>query len=269
MITNITNTHWLFGARLCLVAFVLASANVSVVAQGRGGGRAEPPKSPKEAAPADLTGYWASVVTEDWRYRMLPPLKFVEKNTLGSQEGIPMNAAARKIALAWDPATDEAAAEQCKAYGAPNIMRMPGRIRIAWQDDRTLKLETDAGTQSRLFAFDPSKNTGNTGGDWQGVSEASWEASPGGRGGPRLTGSLKVLTTKLRPGYLRRNGVPYSANATITEYYDRVDENGTSYLVITTTVEDPAYLTEPYLTTTHFKKQADASGWHPSPCSSR
>ena len=84
-----------------------------------------------------------------------------------------------------------------------------------------------------------------------------------------MTGSLKVVTNRLRPGYLRRNGVPYSANATLTEYYDRVDENDASYLVVTTTVEDSTYLNDPYLTTTHFKKQADESGWHPTPCSSR
>ena len=264
----ITDTHRAVRARISMTVTVLALASASVFAQGRGGGApGGPPQSPKAAAPVDMTGYWVSVVVEDWRYRMLPPAKFEEKPALGARVGIPMNAEARRIALAWDPAKDEAAGEQCKGYGAPNIMRIPGRIHITWQDDRALKLETDAGTQTRLFEFGAPQSQG---GGWQGVSEASWEAAGGGRGGPILSGSLKIVTSKLKPGYLQKNGIPYSANATLTEYYDRVDEPGSaSYLVVSTTVEDPVYLTEPYLTSVHFKKQADASGWNPSPCSAR
>jgi len=201
-----------------------------------------------------------SVVVEDWRYRMLTPRK-------GDYQGLPLNAEARKAADAWDPAKDEAAGDQCKSYGAPNLMRMPGRIHVTWQDDQTLKLESDAGMQTRTFYFGSPKIQG---GDWQGVSEASWEQLSLGRGGPLLTGSLKVVTTKLKPGYLRKNGVPHSANATLTEYYDQVSEpNGDQYLVITTTLDDPVYLIQPYLTATHFKKQADASGWNPAPCAAR
>ena len=112
--------------------------------------------------------------------------------------------------------------------------------------------------------------TKNPGGGWQGISTAAWETVGGGRGGPILSGSLKIVTSKLKPGYLQKNGIPYSANATLTEFFDRVDEaGGASYLVVTSTVDDPVYLTEPYLTSTHFKKEADASGWKPSPCSSR
>jgi hypothetical protein len=189
---------------------------------------------------------------------------------------MPINAEARKVALAWDPAKDEAAGEQCKSYGAPNLMRVPGRLHITWQDDQTLKVETDAGTQTRLFHFMPAEAPG---GDWQGVSQANWEIFEGlqipGLGrlngvGSEKTGSLKVVTTKLRPGYLRKNGIPYSANAVLTEYYDLATEpGGATYLLITSTVQDPTYLMAPYETTTHFKKQSDASGWNPSPCTSR
>jgi hypothetical protein len=215
----------------------------------------------------DLTGYWDAVVVEDWRYRMLPPIKFQDPPRLGERNSIPMNAEARKIALAWDAKKDEAAGELCKAYGAPNIMRVPGRVRITWQDDQTLKLETEAGTQTRLFEFGSPKAVA---GGWQGVSTASWDVIPGGRGAPLLSGSLKVVTSKLRPGYLQKNGIPYSGNAIVTEYFARVDErNGDSYLVITTAVEDPMYLTEPYLTSTHFKKLPDGSAWTPVPCAVR
>ncbi len=225
---------------------------------GRGGAPQGPPPTAKAAAPFDITGYWLSIVTEDWRYRMIMPPK-------GDYLGIPLNPAGRKMADAWDPAKDEANGEQCKSYGAPNIMRVPGRIHITWQDDETLKLETDAGMQTRIFYFGTPKSPG---GDWQGVSQASWDIVPAGRGQKPNGGSLKVVTTKFKPGYLRKNGAPYSANAVLTEYYDRTEEpNGDSYLVVTTDVTDPMYLTQPYQTSVHFKKQANATGWNPTPCS--
>ncbi len=254
-----------------MTRFLLALAAVSLYAQGPGGRGGPPPGPPltaKEAAPFDITGYWVSLITEDWRYRMLTPPK-------GDFTGVPLNAEARKIANAWDPAKDEASGEQCKGYGAPVIMRLPGRLHITWQDDQTLKVETDAGTQTRIFYFGVPRGEG---GDWQGVSQASWEFMPGaivvtdgGRAGlgqrDRRGGSLKVVTTKFRSGYLRKNGVPYSANAVLTEYFDRVNEpDGDSHLVVTARVEDPTYLAQPFLMSEHFQKQADASGWNPTPC---
>jgi len=246
----------------CFTAILMLIA-MNSFGQARGG----PPRSPKAISPADMTGYWEAIIVEDWRYRMLPPIKYQDQPRLGERIGIPMNVEARKVALAWDAAKDEAGGEQCKAYGAPNIMRIPGRIHITWQDDQTMKLETDAGMQTRLFEFaDPKTQPGS----WQGVSRASWDTIPGGRGGALLSGSLKVVTTQMKAGYLMKNGIPYSANAVLTEYFDRVDEpSGDSYLVITTTVDDPVYLTEPYLTSTHFKKQTDATGWNPTPCTAR
>jgi hypothetical protein len=256
-----------------LLAVVSLDVNldVSLHAQGRGGraGPPQPPPTAKAGAPIDLTGYWVSVVTGDWRFRMVTPLK-------GDYTSMPMNAEARKIADAWDPAKDEAAGEQCKSYGAPALMRVPGRLHITWQDDQTLKLEMDSGTQTRLFSFGPPQSQG---GDWQGVSKASWEYLPAAvvdtlapnRNAPdRRAGSLKVVTTNFKPGYLRKNGVPYSANAVLTEYFDRVTEpNGDTYIIVTSTVEDPTYLNQPFMLSTHFKKQADASGWNPTPCSAK
>ena len=229
-------------------------------AQGRGGGRGEAPLTPKAAAPFDLTGYWTAVVTRDWRFRMVVPPK-------GDYAGVPLNTSARKVADAWDPARDEAAGEQCRSYGAANIMRVPGRLHITWKDDRTLTVDTDAGSQTRVFSFAPKPTAG---GSWQGTSTAQWEVLPGFRGQAPLTGSLKVVTTNLKPGYLRKNGVPYSAKTTLTEYFDRVTlPNGDVHLIITTTIEDPEYLTQPYLYSTHFTRQADATGWAPRPCSAR
>jgi len=218
------------------------------------------PRTAKEAAPIDLTGYWVSIVTEDWRYRMVTPPK-------GDYVGVPLNAAGRKMADAWDPAKDEAAGDQCKSYGAANIMRVPTRLHITWQDDQSLKVETDAGMQTRMFYFGAPPGEG---GDWQGVSKASWEFLPARPGADVNSGSLKVVTTKFKAGYLRKNGVPYSANATLTEYFDRSAEpNGDTLLVVTRVVEDPTYLNAPFLLSEHFKKQADATGWNPAPCTAK
>ena len=256
--------------RCLLVLFVLLLTAASLFGQARGGGRGgapQVPPTPKAMAPFDLTGTWVSVVTEDWRWRMFP--------NKGDFAAIPLNPKGKKIADAWDPAKDEAAGEQCKGYGAGGIMRVPGRFRFTWQDDQTLKVESDAGTQTRILYFG---NPQDQGGDWQGVSKAEWELAPFsggfafGRGNPpaNRTGSLKIVTTKMKPGYVRRNGAPYSANAVVEEYYDVVKEaNGDTYLVLTMTVTDPTYLTEPMFTTAHFRKQADASGWNPTPCSAR
>src|SRR5262249_38415990 len=112
----------------------------------QGGQRGAPPANAKAAAPADLTGQWVSLVTEDWRFRMITP-------EAGDYASVPVNPVGRKVADNWDPAKDEAAGEQCKAYGAASIMRVPGRIRVSWADDDTLKIETDAGRQTRMFYF--------------------------------------------------------------------------------------------------------------------
>ena len=241
-----------------------------LVAQPPRGGRGGPPQSPQAMAPIDLAGYWVSVVDEDWRFRMVTP-------SPGDYQGVPMNAESKKVADAWDPAKDEAAGDQCKSYGAPALLRVPEHLHITWQDDRTMRLDTDAGTQTRLFHF----------GDWkapagpltlQGDSLAQWEVTRGGRGGtgadsnapPQGKGSLKVTTSHLKPGYLRKNGVPYSENAALTEYYDMLKEhNGDLMLVVTIVVTDPQYLREPFIITSHFKKQAGDAGWNPTPCSAK
>lgn len=238
---------------------VTAACAAIAFAQAPGGRGPAPPRTAKASALYDITGYWVSVVTEDWRYRMITPVK-------GDYSGVLLNPAARKIADAWDPAKDEAAGEQCRNYGAAALMSVPSRLHITWQDEQTLKIESDAGEQSRILYFDATEHPG---GGWQGYSRALWEIEPSGRGVAPV-GSLKVITTKMKPGYLRKNGVPYSANTTLTEYFDLAKEpNGDSYLVVTTTVEDPVYLLQPYLTSSHYRKQKDGSGWRPTPCSAR
>jgi hypothetical protein len=220
-------------------------------------------QTPKAAAPIDLTGYWVSIVSEDWRYRMVTPTK-------GDYQGVPVTPDAVKVAEAWNPEADTAAGSQCKSYGAPAIMRVPGRFHFTWDDDKTLKLDVDAGTQSRVFRFEKPATKGDA--SWQGDSAAEWDMQPGGRGAaaaaPRR-GSLKVVTTNLKSGYLRKNGIPYSDDAKLTEYFDVIrGRNGDILLMVTSIVDDPKYLRQPFIVSTQFKKQADARGWEPTPCSS-
>ncbi len=244
-------------------AAILVIAPASMHAQF-GGPPPGPPRPAKTIAPEDLTGYWVSVVTEDWRWRMVTPAK-------GDYASVPLNQAGRKAAGEWDPDKDTAAGEQCKAYGAAAIMRVPGRVHITWADDNTLKVETDAGTQTRMFHFG-GKPAGDAA-SWQGNSVANWDGlRPGPRGGGPAPagGSLKVVTTGMKPGYLRKNGVPYSANTELTEYYDRTNEpNGESWLIVTTIVHDPANLTQDFVTSSNFKMEKDGSKWSPSPCEAK
>jgi hypothetical protein len=231
---------WSFTFALCLCT--------SYFLQAQGRGASAPPKAPRQAALVDLTGYWVSIVSEDWRFRMVTAPK-------GDYPDIPLNAEGKKIADAWDPASDEASGDRCRAYGAPNLMRVPARFHITWSDDATLKIESDAGMQTRLIRFNAPAATPRP--DRQGLSVGRWV----GRG------ALKVATTNLLPGYLQSNGAPYSSGTAMTEYFDVVTEdNGDQWLVIEAVVDDPQYLARSLVRSTHFRKQADATGWDPSPC---
>src|SRR5438874_1525687 len=253
--------------RLAVITMSFVALTPLVFAQGRGGrGGTQAAISPQAAAAIDLTGYWVSLVTDNWTYRVVTPPK-------GDYLYLPLNAEARRVADAWDPAKDEASGEQCKGYGPVGVMRMPTRLRIAWQDEKTFKFETDTGMQTRLLHFGLTESpTGPR--TWQGYSVAEWQL-PGrgrGRGGERVpsgTGTLKVTTTQMRPGYIHKNGVPFSENAVLTEYFTIVSDRGATYLVDTLMLEDPKYLTQSFVRSAQFKKQADATGWDPVPCSAK
>jgi hypothetical protein len=251
---------------------------------------AQPPRSPRAAAQVDVTGQWVAQITEDWRWRMITPPK-------GDYASVPLTALGRQVADRWDPAADAAAGEECRAFGAGGIMRLPTRLRIAWADEATLKIETDAGQQMRVLHFDaavPAEATPS----WQGHSVAEWlgvpppanpfgalvaptqeaataragggaaaaAGAPAREGPPPARGSLKVVTTNVRAGYLRKNGVPYSDGAVVTEYFDRLALFGNEYLQVVTVVSDPVYLTTPFTVSNHFRREADDSRWNPTPC---
>jgi hypothetical protein len=301
---------------------LLAVAGSAHAQRGRGAGAGQA-QTPQAAAPIDLTGYWVSIVNEDWRWRMVTP----PKGDYASIANL-MTAEARKIADAWDPSQDGS----CLAYGAAGLMRIPTRLHVTWENENTLKIDTDAGQQTRRLVFGASAEAPATR-SLQGFSVAEWELAgarrgggPGGRFGPpgagpalpggapptgaqaagaregapagpaaggqagrgRATGAppvggpaggppgaapggrggnLKVVTTQMSGGWLRKNGVPYSESATMTEYYDRFpvapkDE----WLVVTTIVADPKYLTQEFVTSTHFRHEPDGAKWDPTPC---
>jgi len=243
---------------LCLV--VVIGLQIAL-ASAQPPGPPPPQRSAREAAPIDLTGQWVAIVTEDWRFRMVTP-------PAGDFDGVQLTPAATALARAWDPAKDEAEGNACKAYGAPAIMRVPGRIRISWQDDSTLKIESDAGRQTRLLHFGAAQPPGQP--SLQGSSRAEWQPQGGGFGRPAANGSLKVTTTNLAEGYLRKNGVPYSGSTVLTEYFDVLSQpDGSHWLVVKAIVEDPGYYATSPITSSNFRKQTDRSGWDPQSCAVR
>jgi len=252
--------------RHCVTSLVFAGSTLTLAQPP--GGQFGPPPTPRESAQVDMAGYWVALVTEDWLWRMITPGK-------GDVTSMPVNPAGREMANQWDRERDIADGEQCRPFGAAGLMRMPLRLHITWQDDSTLKIETDAGQQIRLLHFNQA-DIDSTTSSWQGVSRAAWTGpagfdlrvffgGPPPAQGPQKAG-LKVVTDNLRPGYLRKNGIPYSANTLLTEYFSQVSAAGNDYLTVLSVVHDPAYLTSDYVTSSHFKREPDDARWNPSPC---
>ena len=226
------------------------------------GHAAEPlaPVTARALAPVDLTGVWVSVVTEDWRAQVEPEGKSLHP-------AIPLSPAGLSRVNARNPMKDETAAEACRGYGAPGVMRAPGRIRINWDSDNTLRIDTEAGTQTRLLRFAPAAATAEP--TWQGESRAEWQTSRERRtaGSASPSGTLKAITHHLKPGYLQKNGVAYGPGAVLTEYFARkVEPSGDTWLVLTAIVDDPQFLSTPFMRRSHFKKLPATSPWQPQAC---
>ena len=267
------------------------------------------PLTARDGAPVDLTGYWVSVISEDWPWRMRTPPK-------GDYASVPLNAEGTRVANQWT----EDQAGSCLAFGVAALMRTPTRVHITWQDAETLKLETDNGAQTRLLRFEPAgagraaaqaaaAAAGGGGGTssaaagaaqpiarttaWmsvtstpgvtrtpQGESHAEWQiaqlvrgsGADGGVVDTRLDesrwASLKVVTTSFSAGWLRFNGVPYSEDALLTEYYDVFAEGDDLWFTVTTIVDDPKYLNEPFVTSSNFKREPNGAKWRAAPCKS-
>jgi len=272
-----TRTH---SERRTMVIAAAIAVFLLTSAASRGHGQVAQPRAPgssaRDLAPIDLTGYWVSVVTEDWRYRMVMPAK-------GDYGSVPLNANGRREADKWTP--DQAG--RCEAFGAGAVMRAPGRVHITWENDSTLRIDTEAGNQTRRLPLGQAAAAPAAGAapSWQGTSVARWDGPPDvidvlrtggfdrldsgmGAAARRMVWTpLKVVTTNLRPGWLRANGVPYSAQAVVTEHFMRfaVPEAG-EWLTVRTVIDDPTYLVQSFMTSTNFKREADGSKWNPKPC---
>lgn len=259
---------------VCALAFPVVLAAQG--AQGRGGGAPAAPAA-KASAPVDLTGTWVSIVTEDWIERMAPDSPPSGTGARGGRGIFPGGGGAEPAAAR--PAN----ADPCRAYAAGGSLRVPGRLNISWADDNTLKIDMDAGTQTRLLHFGvnqpPSAER-----SLQGYSAASWETGArgggfgggGGRGGAGAGGaargggpaaptwaSLKVVTTNMTGGYLLSSRSNYSENAVLTEHFTAHQDFGTNYFTVTAIIEDGPTTR---ITSSTFKKEFDGSKFSPSGC---
>jgi hypothetical protein len=250
--------------RMAFLAAALLALAVFAPAEAQFGPPPPPDtRSARERAPIDITGQWVAVVNEDWRWRMVTP-------PVGDAASLPINAAARTAAAAWDLERDRREGNLCKAFGPPGLIRQPTRVRIDWENDDTLRLEFDAGRQTRRLQFEPAPPGAPS---LQGHSTAQWYRQAQSRGvfgvrTPPEGGSLHVRTTNMTGGYLRPNGVPYGGRATMKEYFNTFElpEGGGTWLVVTTVLDDPEYLTTELLMSTQFKKEDGRGGFSPRDC---
>ena len=283
-----TRSTILVGAMVMAASLWLGQGYMLAQAPQAPAAPAAPPPTAQSQAGFDLTGVWVSVVTEEWRWRMLTPPK-------GDFDSIPITDEARTVGNTWDPARDTAEGNACRAYGAVGVMRIPARFRFSWQDANTLKVEVDAGQQTRLFRFGSDLQAPAGSSDFQGFSVATWLRAGGldpaaaqargrgafgafipaapGRGNaapppPPRGGTLLIRTTHMKPGYIRKNGGPYRENATLTEYFNtHRTPDGNQWLTVTQLVRDPRYIQGEYVSNWHYRKEPDGSKWRPTPCS--
>jgi hypothetical protein len=270
-------SSWLAVALVLAVPFaVLAQAGQGQ--RGAGAGAAAPGQGPaapgggraggaRGAAPVDLSGYWVSIVTEDWIERMSPdsPPSGVGRGGRGQFDG------GGPPAGTPPAAASTAKPDPCRAYGAAGSLRVPGRLNITWADDNTLKIDLDAGTQTRLLRFTPAPAPAQR--TLQGHSIATWDTGArggrgGGRGGPAPAagptwGSLRVVTTNMTGGYLLSSRAAYSENAVLTEHFTRHSDFGVDYFTVTAVVEDGP-LTR--VSSSTFKKEPNGSKFAPTGC---
>jgi hypothetical protein len=184
----------------------------------------------------------------------------------GDFTSVPLNPFGMELANSWDPERDRANGDECKAYGPANIMRIVGRVKIAWQGDETLIIETDKGMQRRELHFNDGAVPGAP--SLQGFSKGEVVRTGTSQGffPNNYFTHISAVTTNHSGGYLRLNGVPYSENAVITEHFSLAEGYGGEWLTVTTIVEDPAFLFQPFIVSSDFRREANDELWNPEPC---
>jgi hypothetical protein len=265
------------------------------------------PATAQSSATSDLTGYWVRLVTEDWRWLMVVAPKGDVASIGLSQAG---TAVANAWDPAKDEAEGNQCkgygAGAISRLPTRAHVTWQDANTLKWETDQGMQTRLfKFGSVAREAEANPGARS------WQGLSVATWEpaAGGGGRGGPggpgapggpggppaladgdaaappplaappvpaggrggNQNGWLKVVTTNVKSGYLRKNGVPYSEKATITEYFQPTPETyGVRYMVVTTIIEDPEYLSGALITSSNYRKLPDTNnGWDPQPCSVR
>jgi hypothetical protein len=202
------------------------------------------------SAQTNLIGYWNPLFHEDVDERIPGP-------SIGDYLGLPISDAARLRAEAWDASLLSMPEHQCKPHPSTYGFRGVGVLRI-WEDrdedtQQLVKIHTHIAWQEqhREIWMDgrphPPEYAQHT---WQGFSTGSWEGDV-----------LVVKTTHLKAGWMRRNGLPLSDRATMTDRFHRYGDVMTHVSI----VEDPVYLTEPLVKTNGFLLQP-AGTMTPYPC---
>jgi len=193
--------------------------------------------SPPVFAQVNLSGGWGQKLHEDEPERGPGP-------EIGDYTGMPINDAARMKADTWDAQRWGMVEHECDPHPVDDAVRGPADMRIwsegdpftqavvAWRTTVRYKL-----TQRTIYMDGRPHPSANAPRTWQGFSTGTWEAD-----------MLQVTTTHMKEGWLRRNGLPRSDKAAMTEYFIRHGD----FLTLVTDVEDPVYLTEPFIRTTNW-----------------
>src|SRR5579885_1414722 len=189
------------------------------------------------SAETDFSGDWAPRFYEDQPERVPGP-------ELGDYLGLPINAAARMRADTWDASLLTLPEWQCRPHGADYIRRGPSNLTITKEVDPVTR-EITAFHAVWLRSVDrpvyldnrphPPESANHT---WAGFTTAKGDGD-----------MLTTYVTHMKEGYIRRNGVPRSDLATLTEHWIRHED----FLTVVTIVTDPVYLTEPFIRSTDYQ----------------
>jgi|SRR5688572_15435601 len=190
-------------------------------------------------AQADISGVWQPRYHEDQPERIPGP-------ELRDYLGLPINDAARQYADSWDPSRITLPEEQCRVHVSPYILRGPLNLRI-WeekhpktQDLQAIKMYSSTYEQTRTIWMDGRKHPGpNAAHTWMGFSTGRYDGD-----------MLVVETTHLKKGWVRRNGLPMSDQAKMTEYIV-VNDGVMSHIFV---LVDPIYLSEPLVKSEEFAR---------------
>ncbi len=195
-------------------------------------------------AETDLTGYWAPIMHEDRIFRTAGP-------SPRDYSGLPINDAARAIADVWNPEDNYKPENQCEMHGAAYIMRSPLRFELSYDDADTIsiKIELEMGRERKIYLAGRAREPGPA--TDMGHSVGRWDGD-----------TLTVTTTHMRQKYIRRNGVPNSEEAVMTEHFVRHGD----LLTLISIIEDPVYLTTPLIRSVSFNLLDQEFKWIRFPC---